>query len=147
MHFRLLCFLSASRWFLSWLILWPWRWKRHVPLKRQLTFSGLHGVIAQKLEFSITTAVTTSNLTCENLIIYAHKRNGTTFNLRKMRWAGHVECIGKGKVIPIQAVEALKVERRGSSQIFRYSAHRWRRGCQPYAPAAFYPQEDPWYSF
>jgi hypothetical protein len=33
------------------------------------------------------------------------------------------------KVIPVQAVEALR-------------AHRWRQGCQPYAPAAFYPQED-----
>jgi hypothetical protein len=27
------------------------------------------------------------------------------------------------------------------------SAHRWRWGCQPYAPAAIYPQEDSWYSF
>jgi hypothetical protein len=29
----------------------------------------------------------------------------------------------------------------------RQSAHRWRWGCQPYAPAALYPQEDSWYSF
>jgi hypothetical protein len=28
----------------------------------------------------------------------------------------------------------------------RQSAHRWR-WCQPYAPAALYPQEDSWYSF
>jgi hypothetical protein len=27
------------------------------------------------------------------------------------------------------------------------SAHRWRWGCQPYAPAALYPHEDLWYSF
>jgi hypothetical protein len=29
----------------------------------------------------------------------------------------------------------------------RQSPHRWRWGCQPYAPAAFYRQEDSWYSF
>jgi hypothetical protein len=29
----------------------------------------------------------------------------------------------------------------------RQSAHRWWWGCQPYALAAFYPQEDSWYSF
>jgi hypothetical protein len=28
----------------------------------------------------------------------------------------------------------------------RQSAHRWRWGCQPYAPAALYLQEDSWYS-
>jgi hypothetical protein len=27
------------------------------------------------------------------------------------------------------------------------SAHRWRWGCQPYAPPALYPQEQSWYSF
>jgi hypothetical protein len=30
---------------------------------------------------------------------------------------------------------------------FRHWAHRWRQGCQPYVPAAFYPQEVSWYSF
>jgi hypothetical protein len=30
---------------------------------------------------------------------------------------------------------------------YRQSAHRWRWSCQPYAPAALYPQEDSWYSF
>jgi hypothetical protein len=29
----------------------------------------------------------------------------------------------------------------------RQSAHRWRWGSQPYAPAALYPQEYSWYSF
>jgi hypothetical protein len=28
------------------------------------------------------------------------------------------------------------------SHSFRHSAHRWRQGCEPYAPAAFYQQED-----
>jgi hypothetical protein len=27
----------------------------------------------------------------------------------------------------------------------RQSAHRWRWSCQPYAPAALYPQEHSWY--
>jgi hypothetical protein len=53
----------------------------------------------------------------------------------------------KGKVIPVQAVEALRVAGGSGSHIFRQSARRWRQGCQPYAPAAFYPQEDSWYSF
>jgi hypothetical protein len=29
----------------------------------------------------------------------------------------------------------------------RQSAHRRRRSCEPYTPAALYPQEDHWYSF
>jgi hypothetical protein len=38
--------------------------------------------------------------------------------------------------------------RRWGSHIFsRQPAHRWRWGCQPYAPATLYPQEDSWYSF
>jgi hypothetical protein len=49
-------------------------------------------------------------------------------------------CEGKvGKTFPVQAVEALRVVRGWGSHIFRYSTHRWRQGCQPYAPAAFYP--------
>jgi hypothetical protein len=35
----------------------------HVPLKYQLTSSGLHGVVSQKIEPFITTAVRASNLT------------------------------------------------------------------------------------
>jgi hypothetical protein len=37
-----------SSWFLARLILRPWRWRRYVTPKRQLTFSGLHGVVSQK---------------------------------------------------------------------------------------------------
>jgi hypothetical protein len=36
-------------------------------------------------------------------------------------------------------MEALRVARGWGSHIFRHSAHRWRWGCHPYAPAAFYP--------
>jgi hypothetical protein len=48
-----LCMLSASCWFLAWLIL-PWRLKQHVAPKRRQ-----HGVISQKRELLITTAVRT----------------------------------------------------------------------------------------
>jgi hypothetical protein len=41
-----------SLWSLVLLILRPWRWRRHVPLKRRLTFNGLHDVISQKIELS-----------------------------------------------------------------------------------------------
>jgi hypothetical protein len=44
----------------------------------------------------------------------------------------------KGKVIPVQALEALRVERSLGSHLFRHSAHIWRQGCHPCAPAAFY---------
>jgi hypothetical protein len=44
-------------------------------------------------------------------------------------------------------MEALRVGRGWGSHIFKNSAHRWRQGCQPYTSAAFYPQEDSWYSF
>jgi hypothetical protein len=42
---------------LVWLVLRSWRWRLHVPPKRQLTFTGLHGFIPQKTESFITTAV------------------------------------------------------------------------------------------
>jgi hypothetical protein len=51
------------------------------------------------------------------------------------------------KVIPVQAVEALRVASGWGSNMYRHSGHRLRQGCQPYAPAAFNPQEDSWYSF
>jgi hypothetical protein len=40
--------LPASCWFVSWLILLPKMWERHVPPKRLLTFNALHGLIFQK---------------------------------------------------------------------------------------------------
>jgi hypothetical protein len=46
---------SFSCLFLAWLILRPWRWRRHVPPKHRFTFNGLHGVISQKTElFNVT---------------------------------------------------------------------------------------------
>jgi hypothetical protein len=37
------CYVSS--WFLVWFILRTWRWKRHVPPKRWLTFNGMDGII------------------------------------------------------------------------------------------------------
>jgi hypothetical protein len=39
----------------------PWRCRRYVPPKCWLTFSGLHGIISQKIVLFIITAVRTSN--------------------------------------------------------------------------------------
>jgi hypothetical protein len=36
---------QASCWLLAWLILQPWRWRRHLPPKRQHTLNRIHGVI------------------------------------------------------------------------------------------------------
>jgi hypothetical protein len=48
---------------LAWIILRPWRWRRHVPPKRRLTFNGLHGVMSQKIGLFLTTALRTSDPT------------------------------------------------------------------------------------
>jgi hypothetical protein len=45
----------------AWHILRPWRLRRYVPSKRLLTFSGLHCIMSQEIEFFITTAVRASN--------------------------------------------------------------------------------------
>jgi hypothetical protein len=45
--------LSASRWFLVWLILRHWRQRRHIPPICRLTFNGLHGAISKKTELFI----------------------------------------------------------------------------------------------
>jgi hypothetical protein len=39
---------QLSRWFLAWIILIPWRWRRCIPPKRWLSFNGLHGVMSHK---------------------------------------------------------------------------------------------------
>jgi hypothetical protein len=41
----------------------PWRWRQHVPPKRQLTFNRLHGIVSQKM-------LTLHNCLCENLKSY-----------------------------------------------------------------------------
>jgi hypothetical protein len=44
---------EAGSWFMLFLVRLisrPWIWRRHVPPKRQLSFSGLHSVISQKMK-------------------------------------------------------------------------------------------------
>jgi hypothetical protein len=37
-----------SRWYLAQLMLRPWRWRRYVPPKSQLTFNGPHGLVPRR---------------------------------------------------------------------------------------------------
>jgi hypothetical protein len=53
--------LHASCCLLAWLILLQWKWRQHVLPKRLWTFDRLHGLMSQKLEPFITTAVKTSH--------------------------------------------------------------------------------------
>jgi hypothetical protein len=55
------CLQPTLCWFLAWLVLQPWRWSQHDPLKRWLNFNELHGVLYQKTKLFITTAARTSN--------------------------------------------------------------------------------------
>jgi hypothetical protein len=57
-----------SCWFLAYLILYHWRWRRYVSSKCWLTFNGLHGITLQKIVLSITTTVRTSNPTNSQLV-------------------------------------------------------------------------------
>jgi hypothetical protein len=43
-----LCLLAISRWFLAWLIIRPWRWKRHVPPKLRLAFNGCMALYSRR---------------------------------------------------------------------------------------------------
>jgi hypothetical protein len=56
-----LCLQPA--WFLAWLSLEPRILRLHIPPKCWLTFNGLHGVISQKIQLFIITAVWTSDYT------------------------------------------------------------------------------------
>jgi hypothetical protein len=67
---QMLCLMPVSRWFLVWFILRFWRWRLHVSSKRRLTFNGVHGVISQKTEVFMTTAVRTSSPACKNFLAF-----------------------------------------------------------------------------
>jgi hypothetical protein len=45
--------LQGQRISKAWPVLWPWRWRRHIPPKFRLTLNGLHGIIFQKIELFI----------------------------------------------------------------------------------------------
>jgi hypothetical protein len=64
------------------------------------------------------------------------------------KFSAIVSTDAAAKAIPVTGRGGHRVvRRRGSHILSRQSAHRWRWGCQPHAPATLYPQEDTWYSF
>jgi hypothetical protein len=73
--------LPTSCWFLTWLNLQPCRWRRHIPPKLWLTFSGLHIVICKMLEFSVTN--------CDNHKSYLNYKIVIPFwtFLKERKWA------------------------------------------------------------
>jgi hypothetical protein len=52
---------SKQNWFLTWSTLKLWRWRWYVPLKRWLTFIGLHKVTSQKKVLFTATGMRTFN--------------------------------------------------------------------------------------
>jgi hypothetical protein len=55
--------LHALRSYHDWIALQPYRWRRHIPAKDQLTFNGLHGDINPEVR-------TLQNIHRENLKSY-----------------------------------------------------------------------------
>jgi hypothetical protein len=111
-----------------------WRCRRYPPPKRQLTLNGLHYGIPYKTQIYI------------NVII------------KSLGWAGHVARMGQRWIQGFGRIKVKAITVTGcggdiglwdvEAPIFPWqSAQRWRRGCQPYAPAALCLQEDSWYSF
>jgi hypothetical protein len=70
-------------------------------------------------------------------MLYAKRENPDFTALQNNRKPVILYTQGKGKVIPVQVVEAFRVVRGWGSHIFRHSANRSRQGCKPYAPVAF----------
>jgi hypothetical protein len=78
-----------SRWFLPWLILGLWRWRRHFPPKRLLTFSGLHGVISYKIELFIFDSVAVKFILYVSELLFYIKYSETSFvrqRLSRKQW-------------------------------------------------------------
>jgi hypothetical protein len=71
------CLLLASWWFLAWLIILPWIWRRPVPPERLLTFNGLDGVISQKTQLftSILNPMRNQTPGCVALLTYSRLRS------------------------------------------------------------------------
>jgi hypothetical protein len=66
------------------------------------------------------------------------KRNGSDYDRASQQ---------KGKAIPVTLWRTHRLVRRRDSHIFYTIGSQMTVGCQPYAQAALYHQEDPWYSF
>jgi hypothetical protein len=47
----------------AFMLVWPWRWRQHVPPKHLSTFNTLHSIISQSTKLFITPALRASNPT------------------------------------------------------------------------------------
>jgi hypothetical protein len=56
--------LHASLWFLAWIIVQPWRWRRHVLPKCQLTSNAIFQKIILQNECCLEDATRSSNIQC-----------------------------------------------------------------------------------
>jgi hypothetical protein len=102
----LLYLLTASCWFLAWLILQPWRC-RHVPPKRRLTFSWLLVIISQTTKIFIAAAARTAN---PKRILYSYTSNCKN-------WSSHHTC--EAGLLYILTGEYLVMRRESNRRIKR----------------------------
>jgi hypothetical protein len=79
--------LSASRWFIAWFSLRPWRWKTHVPPKHRLTFNGLHDCV-QKADLYVV------DFADNTRVLQRPPVDGRTATLRSLRLESIVLVIG-----------------------------------------------------
>jgi hypothetical protein len=115
--------------------------------RNQRDARGKQSHISQKRELSVTTSVRTSRPTCHEIVllqllrprnilsksIMAHNCCSWMPSDRNTQW---VEGSGSFTFWPWRPVELWEVE---APTFSIQSAHRWRWGYQPYAPAALYP--------
>jgi hypothetical protein len=88
------CLPPAFTLILACLILRNWKWRRHAPPKRRLTFNRLHGVISQKIELLLDELQNTTDVISivaafrfKHLFSFISK-----YNYRPMRSLNYVMC-------------------------------------------------------
>jgi hypothetical protein len=59
-----LCSLPCFNLFFAWLNFLPWRWRRHMLLKRWVNFFWLEGIVSHKVTLFITTSLGTWSAGC-----------------------------------------------------------------------------------
>jgi hypothetical protein len=90
------CMLPVSGWFLAWLIIRAWKWRRLVPPKHRSTFKWLYGIIYQETEFSISECASSSDSGIDTYVVY-RKWSDFVFSTRwkqNHEIEGRVEHIG-----------------------------------------------------
>jgi hypothetical protein len=93
---------------LAWLTLRKWSWRRYVPPKCHVTFTGLHGVISQKIELFVATAVRTTNPATRYTYLQAIDVYGIwTLNILRDLLQFRLSCAGVLKFIEFSTGIAL----------------------------------------